>query len=58
MECRFVRFRYGPSVQTVAIYPGLPADEFTKILRTVLPVVGSIVGLQGEVRHSYYSLYL
>jgi hypothetical protein len=49
MECNFVRFRYGPTVQTVGLYPGLPADELSKILKTVLPVVGNIVGFQAEV---------
>jgi hypothetical protein len=49
MDTKFVRFRYGPSVQTLALYPGLPVDEFSKILKAVLPVTGSIIGLQGEV---------
>jgi hypothetical protein len=49
---KFVRFRYGPSVQTVALYSGLPVEEFTKILKAILPVAGTVIGLQGEVLKS------
>ena len=48
MECQFVRFRYGPAVQAVGLYSGLPVDELSSILKTVLPVAGNIVGFQGE----------
>jgi hypothetical protein len=51
MECLFARFRYGPTIQTVALYPGIPCDELSTILTTILPVVGKIVGLQDEVRN-------
>lgn len=49
MDAKFVKFRYGPSVHTVAIYPGLGSDEFLKLLTAVYPVPGQIVGLHGEV---------
>ena len=48
MECQFVRFRYGPAVQTVGLYPSIPVDELSSILKTILPVSGDIVGFQGE----------
>lgn len=49
-DTRYVRFRYGPTVHTVAMYPGLPSEEFTMILKALLPVQvqGKIIGLQGE----------
>ena len=49
-DTRYVRFRYGPTVHTVAMYPGLPSEEFTMILKALLPVHvnGCIIGLQGE----------
>mmetsp|Transcript_13985 Transcript_13985/g.23160 ORF Transcript_13985/g.23160 Transcript_13985/m.23160 type:complete len:1107 (-) Transcript_13985:207-3527(-) len=49
-DTRYVRFRYGPTVHTVAMYPGLPSEEFTMILKALLPVQvqGNIIGLQGE----------
>lgn len=49
-DIRYVRFRYGPTVHTVAMYPGLPYEEFTMILKALLPVQvqGNIIGLQGE----------
>lgn len=49
MECNFTRFRYGPTIQTIALYPGIPLEELSNILLTVLPVSGKIIGLQDEV---------
>lgn len=57
MECTFARFRYGPTIQTVALYPGIPIEELLSILSTILPVVGKIVGLQDEVISSSF-LYI
>jgi hypothetical protein len=62
MECNFARFRYGPTIQTVALYPGIPHEELSNILSTILPVSGKIIGLQDEVhsilltKFSEYSL--
>ena len=49
-DTRYVRFRYGPTVHTVAMYPGMPSEEFATILKALLPVHvrGNIIGLQGE----------
>jgi hypothetical protein len=50
MSLVYGKFRVGPSVQTVALYPGIPSEELSEILKATLPVVGKILGIQEAVR--------
>ena len=49
MSLVYGKFRVGPSVQTVALYPGIPSEELSEILKATLPVVGKILGVQEAV---------
>lgn len=51
---RLVRLRYQGVDKTVALYPGLDADELNKLLKTVFSLSSShsVVGIQTEVQQN------
>jgi hypothetical protein len=49
MSLVYGKFRWGPAVQIVALYPGIPSEELSGILKATLPIVGDIVGVQEAV---------
>jgi hypothetical protein len=45
----YAKLAYNGSVQTVALFEGLGADELTTLLKTVFSIEGTIVGVVAEV---------
>jgi hypothetical protein len=56
MACCLVKFRVGPSAQTVALYEDILPEELSEILKATLPILGDILGVQDEVVFIFFSL--